>query len=349
MFDIEFFLLKALLLGGISFLTCFFGTFWLIGYLKSKNMTVMDYFKANKPQIPRPAGPAIVGAIALGELALFVINGSYAALALLLVTLICGIIGIVDDFHTLSGYVKTALLLAGGLPIIAIQYLVPNAHVFNPHFYLPLYSVPTNIPLIYPLLVIVAIPVTSNTINTIDVLNGVASGFTLIALVPVGFAIGLRVALGKGNPGTFLLMVPVLAATFAFYYFHRYPSKIFPGDSGALALGAAYGALAITGGVEVVAVIAILPAIMNSFFFLSSVRRLIEHRKIKNRPTAVLEDSRIVATKDPKAPVTLVRLITATKPLSELQIGKEIFKLAAFTALLAGITAVLTWVIVIGK
>jgi UDP-GlcNAc:undecaprenyl-phosphate/decaprenyl-phosphate GlcNAc-1-phosphate transferase len=310
-------------------------------------MTVLDYHKVDKRQVPRPGGPAIIASIVVGELILFVLSGSYAALALAIVTLISGIVGIVDDLKTLSGIAKPALLLVGGLPILFIQYAIPNANVFNPHFYLPLFSVPTNIPLIYPLLVIVAIPVTTNTINTIDVLNGVASGFTLIALIPVGFAMALRVAVGKSTPENFLVLIPVVAAALSFYYFHRYPSKIFPGDSGALALGGAYGALAIVGGVEVVAVIAILPAIMNSFFFLSSVRRLVEHRKIKTQATTTLEDSRIVASRDPKAPVTLLRMITASGPMYENQIVKDIFKLAAFTALLAGITALLTWVIVI--
>lgn len=338
-----------MVLAGVSFLTCFLGTSWLIRYLKAKNMTVMDYHKPDRPQIPRPGGPAIVGGVAIGELLLFVFTGSYPALALLFVTLICGIVGIVDDFRTLGGITKPALLIAGGLPLIVMQYAISNSHIFNPHFYLPLFSVPANLPLVYPLLVLVAIPVTSNTINTIDVLNGVTSGFTLIALVPVAFAIALRILVGKSTPDTLLVLVPVIAATGAFYYFHRYPSKIFPGDSGALALGGAYGAVAIIGGVEVVAVIAILPAIMNSFFFLSSVRKLVEHRKIKNQPTAVLEDARIVATTDPKAPITLVRMITASKPLSEKQVAIEIFKLAAFSSLLAGITAILTWVITIGK
>jgi UDP-GlcNAc:undecaprenyl-phosphate/decaprenyl-phosphate GlcNAc-1-phosphate transferase len=312
-------------------------------------MTVPDYHKIDRPQVPRPGGPAIIASIVAGEILVFFINGSYAALGLVFVTLICGIVGIIDDFRTLGGLAKPAILLAGGIPIVVLQYAIPDSHVFNPHFYLPLFSVPANIPLIYPLLVLIAIPVTSNTINTIDVLNGVASGFTLIALLPVTLAIILRICLGKGSPDTLLILVPIFAATLAFYYFHRYPSKIFPGDSGALALGGAYGAIAIMGGVEVVAVIAILPAIMNSFFFLSSVRRLVEHRQIKNLPTAILEDSRMVATSDPKAPVTLLRMITASRPLSEDQITKEIFKLAAFAALLAALTAILTWVVVIGK
>jgi len=307
----------------------------------------MDYHKEGKPPVPRPGGPAIIAAIFFGELLLFAFSGSYAVLGLALVTLLSGIIGIVDDLKTLGGIVKPALLLLGGIPLVALQYFFPNAMVYDHHLYLPLFRIPTNIPLIYILLIIVAIPVVTNTINTIDVLNGVVTGTILIASVPVGFAIILRYLVGKENPYGMLAFSPFVVASLAFYYFHIYPSKIFPGDSGAMALGAAYGTMAIIGGVEVVAVIAILPAIMNSFFFLSSVKRLVEHREIKSQPVQILSDNKMIATGDPQAPVTLMRLLVGTTAKSEKEIGRDILKLCAYTSFLAGVTAILTWVITI--
>lgn len=310
-------------------------------------MTVMDYHKDGKPQIPRPGGPAIIGALVVSELLLFAFTGSYAVLGLALVTLLSGVIGIVDDLKTLGGVVKPALLLLGGLPLVALQYFIPNAMVYDHHLYLPLFHIPTNIPVIYILLIIVAIPVVTNTINTIDVLNGVVTGTILIASVPVGFAIILRYMVGKENPYALVAFFPFFAATLAFYYFHMFPSKIFPGDLGAMAMGAAYGTMAIIGGVEVVAVIAILPAIMNSFFFLSSVKRLVEHREIKSQPVAIISDNKMIATGDPGAPVTLMRLLVGSKAKSEKEIGRDILVLTAYTSLLACITAILTWVITI--
>jgi UDP-GlcNAc:undecaprenyl-phosphate/decaprenyl-phosphate GlcNAc-1-phosphate transferase len=331
----------------VSFLITYFGTKYLIFYLTKEGMTVVDYHKEGMPRIPRPGGPAIIAGIVIGELLLFILTLSYAVLALALVTLLCGVIGIVDDLKTLGGVEKPALLLLGGLPILALQYLLPGQVVFNHHLYLPLFRVPTNIPLVYIALVIVAIPVVTNTINSIDVLNGVVSGIILIAMVPLAFAIVLRIIVGKDNPVVFATILPILAATGAFYLFHKYPSKIFPGDSGAMAMGAAYGAMAIIGGAEVVAVIAILPAIMNSFFFLSSVKRLVEHRQIKSQATQLLSDTRMKASDDPQAPVTLMRLLVGSKAKTEKQIGREILILAAFSSLLAALTAIMTWVITI--
>ncbi|MDG6997753.1 MAG: UDP-N-acetylglucosamine-1-phosphate transferase [Nitrososphaerota archaeon] len=334
--------------GAISLLVTLVGTKFLLSYLVRKKMTVMDYHKEGKPPIPRPGGPAIIGGICLGELALFFATGSYAILGVIAVTLISGIVGVVDDLKTLGGVTKPALLLIGGVPLLALQYLIPGAQVFDAHLYLPLFSTPTHVPLLYPLLILAAIPVVTNTINTIDVLNGVVSGFILIATVPVLFAIILKVFLGKDNPVVLLAVLPIFASTAGFYIFHRFPSKIFPGDSGAIALGGAYAAIAIIGGVEIVAVIAILPAILNSFFFLSSVKRLVEHRQLKAQPIEMLPDLKMLATKDRGAPVTLMRLIVARKARSEKEIVSDIFKLAAFSAVLAAITAILTWVVTIG-
>jgi UDP-N-acetylglucosamine--dolichyl-phosphate N-acetylglucosaminephosphotransferase len=127
-------------------------------------------------------------------------------------------------------------------------------------------------------------------------------------------------------------------ASLAFYKYHKFPSRIFPGDSGAVMFGATYGVIAIVGQVEVIAAIAILPAVINSFLFLSSVKRIVEHREIKN-PTSHTDDFKLKSTDENHAPITLVRLLVAKKPLSEKQICNEILKLTAFSGVLAVITA----------
>ena len=129
-----------------SFLITLFGTRYLITYLKKKNMTVSDYHKSGKPPIPRPGGPAIIAGIGIGEFALFLVTGSYSVLGVLLVTLISGLVGIIDDLKTLGGVVKPALLLVGGLPLLALQYLILSSKVFDPHLSLPLFSTPAHIP-----------------------------------------------------------------------------------------------------------------------------------------------------------------------------------------------------------
>jgi UDP-N-acetylglucosamine--dolichyl-phosphate N-acetylglucosaminephosphotransferase len=72
------------------------------------------------------------------------------------------------------------------------------------------------------------------------------------------------------------------------------------------------------------------------------VKRIVEHRKIKGIPVEHTEDFKLKATDDKTAPVTLVRLILASGPLSEKQVGHAIFKLAIFSGILAIITAFMT-------
>jgi UDP-N-acetylglucosamine--dolichyl-phosphate N-acetylglucosaminephosphotransferase len=103
-------------------------------------------------------------------------------------------------------------------------------------------------------------------------------------------------------------------------------------------VGAALGAIAIIGRLEVVAVVAFMPQIMNAFYGLSTIGRLYERREV-NRPVKVLEDGRLMASADPKAPLTLARFILARGPLHEYEAAIIFITLSAISGLLALITA----------
>jgi UDP-N-acetylglucosamine--dolichyl-phosphate N-acetylglucosaminephosphotransferase len=74
---------------------------------------------------------------------------------------------------------------------------------------------------------------------------------------------------------------------------------------------------------------------MNSFLFLASVKKIVEHRQVKVRPTVMRSDFKLAASKEKNAPITLVRLILAEGPLSEKEIGYYISNLAVFSSSLA--------------
>ena len=315
----------------VSGLLTYFLTKILIKVLRRFGWLVEDAHKPNRPLIPRPAGPALIVSILVGEAILYYSTYDVRIVALSSTLIIAGLIGLVDDVKRLKGYYKPLLLILASIPI-----LVLGAYVPQPVF--PIYGKSVRLFIVYPLLVLAAIPVTANTINTIDVFNGVVSSFILIASLPLLAAFALQ-----GDWIMFTATLPLIASNAVFYLFHRYPSKIFPGDSGTLALGALYGALAICGRAEVVGVIALLPAILNSFFFLSSVKRIIEHREVKERPVKILQDFKLVASRSRDAPVTLTRMILAKGPLDEIEIARAITILATVAAVLAVVTALLTW------
>ena len=310
----------------ISFFGVLLMTPAAIRLLVAKGMVVPDAHKPEKPQVPRPAGPVIMISIAAAEIVLFILTMNVAVFAILLTTTIAFFVGYIDDSRVMPGWFKPVALLAAAIPLVLLDIYVGNVYGDS----LNLIFGSAYIPLLYIPLIFVIIPITGNTINSIDVLNGVASGFLIIAMIPLLVSIAIF-----GSREVFLAALPLLFATIAFYRYHKFPSRVFPGDSGTLLLGAMYGAVAIAGSSEIIGVIALLPAVMNSFLFLASVKRIVEHREVKARPTTLTDDFKISATNDTAAPATLVRLIVVDRPLGEREIGYQIFKLALFTSLLA--------------
>lgn len=321
MLDGTLFVIYGVTVSAVSFLSVFFLTPLAIKSLTAKGKVVPDAHKPNKPNVPRPAGPVIMVGIAIAEIVLYVATLNPAVLAMLITTAIAFVVGYVDDNRVLPGWFKPVALLAAAIPLVVLGVYGNNLNlVFGSAF----------IPLLYVPLIFIIIPITGNTINSIDVLNGVASGFIIISTIPLLASIALF-----GESEVFLAGLPLLFGTLAFYKYHKFPSKIFPGDSGTLLLGAMYGALAIAGRSEIIGVIALLPAVMNSFLFLASVKKIVEHRQVKARPVVLLDDYRLAASPDKLAPATLVRLMLAEGPLGEKEIGNKILKLAIFTAVLA--------------
>ncbi|MGI0050061.1 MAG: UDP-N-acetylglucosamine-1-phosphate transferase [Nitrososphaera sp.] len=336
MLDVINLVIYGAVVSAISFFVILFLMPAAIKSLAANGRVVPDAHKRDKPMIPRPAGPVMMAGIAAAEIVLYLLTANTAVLAVLLSTAIAFAVGYVDDKRVLPGWFKPVALLAAAVPIIVLDLFVGGVH----GNFLNLLFGSAYIPLLYIPLILVIMPVVGNTINSIDVLNGVASGFIIIATIPLLASIAIF-----GTYEVFLAALPLLFAAVAFYRYHKFPSRIFPGDSGTLLLGAMYGALAIAGGSEIIGVIALLPAIMNSFLFLASVKRIVEHRQVKARPTILMDDFKLAASTERTAPATLVRLIVADGPLGEKEIGHKIFKLAAFTALLAFASIAIQYVV----
>ncbi len=314
----------------VSCLIAFFVVFVtippLIKFLEKRNMAVKDMNKKEEIMIVRPGGPSIILGIIVSEIILYAFLQLNEIIAIIITTTAAFAIGYVDDRKVMGGWFKPATLAIAAIPIIAFG-------AYDSDLAFPLFG-DVQIPALYLGLIILMIPITGNTINSIDVLNGVASGFMVIA----SFSLSICLFIVQ-NYEIAIVSLPLGFVSLAFYKYHKIPSKIFPGDSGALTLGAMYGSIAIVGGVEIIAAVALLPAVINSFLFLSSVKRIVEHRQIKGKPVDHTDDFKLKATDDNTAPVTLVRLILAGGPLSEKQVGFAIFKLAVFSGILAVITA----------
>jgi UDP-N-acetylglucosamine--dolichyl-phosphate N-acetylglucosaminephosphotransferase len=318
-------IIVAIIVSAIAFFSIYTFTPILIKFLEKRNLAVKDVNKKDNVMIPRPGGISILIGIVASEITLYFFFPISEILAVIITSILSFSIGIIDDRKTMGGWFKPVTLAFCAAPILLLG-------TYDSNLYFPLFG-SVKIPSLYLALVVFMIPITGNTINSIDVLNGVVSGFMTIA----SFALAVSLFILQ-NYEIGIACLCLTFASLAFYKYHKFPSRIFPGDSGAVMFGATYGVIAIVGQVEVIAAIAILPAVINSFLFLSSVKRIVEHREIKN-PTSHTDDFKLKSTDENHAPITLVRLLVAKKPLSEKQICNEILKLTAFSGVLAVITA----------
>ncbi|HSB50011.1 MAG TPA: UDP-N-acetylglucosamine-1-phosphate transferase [Nitrosopumilaceae archaeon] len=321
-------IIAAIVTSVIAFFVVYLTTPFLIKDLEKRNHTVKDVFKKGNVMVVRPGGPSIIAGILASEFGLYAFSPSNEIVAIIIITSLCFLIGFIDDKKVLRGWFKPITLAFAAIPIILLG-------AYDSDLTFPIFG-EVKIPVLYFAIIIIMIVITGNTVNSIDVMNGVASGFMTIA----GFALTISLFIVQ-NYEIAIASLPLGFVSLAFYKYHKFPSKIFPGDSGALALGGMYGTIAIVGEVEIIAAVALLPAIINSFLFLASMKKIVEHREIKAKPVIITDDFKIKSSSDKKAPISLVRLIVSAQPLSEKQVGSVIFRLGIFSGVLAVITAFL--------
>ncbi len=315
-----------------------------IAFLRSRGRVTGDAHKSADVRVPTPAGPLLVAALVVGELIAWAVYGTVTPLVVAgAVTFAC-VIGLYDDLKGLGGVTKPALLMLGGLFVVVLEHYYPE--VYDARVYFPFMTVTGTHFIIFAVIVLASIPVASNAFNMLDAFNGEISGFTTIVSVALVAATAMRAYSLQGTTVASVAMaLPLLSVAASFYLFNRYPSKVFDGDSGSLSFGAAYVVLSVVGGVEIAALVALIPAVINSYYILSSVRGLVERKQIRARPTEVGADLKIYASTQPGAPTTLARMLLLGGPLDERSLVNKILLLAAFAALLSVATSAITWLL----
>jgi len=295
--------------------------------MRARGIVGRDVHKKDRPIIPEMGGLAILLGLAVSTLIGLVLFPYITKLLISFFStmLIAGIVGAIDDLKPLNARVKPFLTTFACLPILLLR-------TYTPSIIFPLIG-STRLTKVYPLLIPIVMAVTTNAVNMMDPFNGVMAGTSSIITLTL-----LASAIIFGSQDAIILCCMLLGALLAFFYYNRYPSRVFSGDVGSLSVGAALGAIAIMGRLEVVAVVAFMPQIMNAFYGLSTIGRLYERREV-NRPVTVLEDGRLMATSDPKAPLTLARFVLARGPLHEYEAAMIFITLSAISGLLALITA----------
>ena len=313
-------------------------TKFLMSFNSARGIYGVDVHKLDKPRIPEMCGASITITLLLltGVYGLFYAEQRVMMAAFALVIGSSALVGAVDDKYRMRGIYKPLLIVLCGLPIVILGLLFPG-QVYNHTLRVPLFG-GFNLPIIYPLIIPIAISVTSNTVNMLDPLNGTMAGS--VAIVAAGLLIGLLFKNGEAGP--VFLFASLLFASLGFFYYNRYPSQAFAGNVGQLSVGAALGAMVILGRVEIAGIVAMFPHIQNSFFFLSKIKRFVEHRQVRAKPTVLSEDGKLVASTDSQAPLTFVRTMLVGKPSTEPEVVSSIFAVFVFSSALGLVTLLLS-------
>jgi len=314
-----------------------------LGFLARMGRLSEDAHKSTPTKVPEPAGPMLFVAVLLGEIVVAIGYQSWVPVAIMLGAGVAFIIGLVDDLFVLGGKTKPLLLAVAGIAFAGMVAFVPN--LYQPAIYFPIIGRSAPHFIIYTVLAVVAFPVVSNAFNMMDAFNGEISWFTLLTSVALLIGVSLHAAYASGfSLARVGATLPLVAVAAGFLLFNRYPSRAFDGDSGSLMFGAMFAGLAITGGVEIAAIIAIVPAILNSFYTLSSVRGFVERRRMSSRPTYIGSDGLLYPSTEPNAPNTLIRLILLAGALPEKDLVNEVVYLTLVACILSMVTSIMTWV-----
>jgi UDP-N-acetylglucosamine--dolichyl-phosphate N-acetylglucosaminephosphotransferase len=336
-----------------TFLVTFFTTWFLSKYFLKIGIYGHDVHKADKPKVAEMGGVGLVIVIIIACISCIFIFPDFwehftvAAIVILMV----GLIGLWDDLKALGPITKPFLLLLPSIPLILWQVTVNPTFdsnklmLFRPNPLLPLIG-PIRITLLYWLLVPFAITILANATNMLDVMNGstpittmMVTGTAIISTVVLYFKDVLTI------PGLVLAVI-LFGCLFAFFWFNKYPAKIFCGDTGSLSIGAMIALIAIFGRIEIIIIVAMMPHIMNSFQIIHSLKGLRERRQIKERPTIVLKDERVMANDHSDAPLTLTRWLVAKYPMKENEIVLAMGLLSLVSSIFALITMALIGVVI---
>jgi len=175
--------------------------------------------------------------------------------ALLSVILILALVGLTDDLlgwkhGGLSAKFRIFLAIFASIPLVVI-----NAG--NKLIDLPFIG-PTELGLIYPLLLIpIGIVGASTVYNFLAGFNGLEAGQGIIIISFLSL-----IAYLNNAPWVALIGLCMVASLLVFYYYNKFPTKVFPGDILTYSVGALIACMAILGNFEKIAIFVFIPYII---------------------------------------------------------------------------------------
>jgi phospho-N-acetylmuramoyl-pentapeptide-transferase len=203
-------------------------------------------------------------------------------------------VGFVDDYLKVikkypKGLIARYKLLGQfliGLIIGAVIYFSPQFEGINSVTTVPfLKDVNFDFSYFYIPVVIFIITATSNAVNLTDGLDGLAIGvitIVMISLAIISYVSGnaifsdyLNIIFLPGSGELTVFVAALIGASLGFLWYNFYPAQVFMGDTGSLALGGAFGILAVLIKKE------LLIPILGGIFFMETLSVIIQRLYFK--------------------------------------------------------------------
>jgi len=228
---------------------------YLIRKLTEKGLVVKDYYKKGNKLIPTGGGLAIM----LAALFSISINSMFykfepANFVALNVIMLFGLFGILDDMIDIGRPAKLVLMYYCSYPLML--FATQSSVIF------PILG-SIDLGILYGQLIIPTfVLVTANLVNMHSGFNGMSSGLSVIILISL-----IIKSLMAGNINNITAIIAMAGATFGFYLYERYPSRIFWGNVGSLTVGSAIGVMIVMQGYIFSGFIMLLPHTINFLMY----------------------------------------------------------------------------------
>ncbi len=162
----------------------------------------------------------------------------YTVFFVLLLSLLYGAVGFVDDFTKIKkkqneGLTSLQKMLLQMAVSALFLYAMWKTDAMNTHIYIPFVQVSFDVhPLVYIFFAMFVMVGCDNAVNLTDGVDGLCSSVTIPVMV--FFA---AVALAKGKYDLALLPAALVGGLIAYLFYNWHPAKVFMGDTGSLFLG----------------------------------------------------------------------------------------------------------------
>ncbi len=229
----------------VSFVISVMLALGIIPILRKKKMGQSERDDGPKSHLSKQGTPTMGGIIfiistLLMSISTCIITKQYNILALALVSIGFGCIGMFDDYKKLVKKDTKGLSPKGkmiGLLAISIIYILFIIKIANigTSTYIPFFKIFINIPVfVYIPCAIFIMLGTTNAFNLTDGIDGLATTISLIVLTCI-----TGIAMLKGVEVVAMFGSILIGMCLAFLIFNLHPAKVFMGDTGSLFLGGA--------------------------------------------------------------------------------------------------------------